>query len=128
MAEVQPIMRRSDYLNAIEDKVNDKRRFMDMMTRRDAITREVGELRQRAQEWLERADRMEAELADAKALYLKADKDIVELRTGLVLCEQDSKIKQIDKLADQLAQLDPEALAKVMAQLEKAAAAQNGGA
>jgi hypothetical protein len=109
MAEVQPIMRRSDYLNAIEDKVNDKRRFMDMMTRRDAITREVGELRQRA-------------------LYLKADKDIVELRTGLVLCEQDSKIKQIDKLADQLAQLDPEALAKVMAQLEKAAAAQNGGA
>lgn len=119
-ATVQPIMRRSDYVNAIEDQVKLRRYYLTLLSPQSAESakRQVAEHRAKAQQLLASADRIEAELASAKSLAYRTDAKIKQLREGMALLENEVKIKTISKLTDQLAELDPEALAAVMAALE----------
>lgn len=119
-ATVQPIMRRSDYANAIEDQVKLRRYYLTLLSPQSAASakQQVADYRAKAQQLLASADRIESELAEAKSLAYRADAEIKRLREGMALLENEGKIKTISKLADQLAELDPESLAKVMAALE----------
>jgi chromosome segregation ATPase len=111
-------MRPSDYAAAIEDQVKLKRHYLSLMNSRQQTENQIADMRQRAQTLLASADRLESELADAKNLYRRADDEVRRLHEGMVLCKQQGAIKTITRLTDELAELAPDQLAAIMAQLE----------
>lgn len=112
---VQPIMTQSDYANAIEDQVKNKRRFAGLMAQPEGMLRHAKELRDRAAQMTAAADRIEAEIAEAPILYKRADEELKRLRKEQLEQKNQHAIKQVNKLSAEL-----EAL---MAQLPEAARA-----
>jgi len=115
----EPIMRASDYAAAIEDQVTLVRYYRSLAQSRESTERQIAEFRQRAAEFNASADRLAAQLNDAPGLEARAVAEIKRLREGQGLLKVESGLKAVNKLADQLADLDPAALAAVIAQLEK---------
>jgi hypothetical protein len=128
MADSQPIMTQSDYANAIEDLVKRKQHLMTIMHSRINTEQQIIDMRNQAERLTAAADRLEADLGSAKALYIAADNDLQRLRADMVLHKNQTALKRVDKLAGELAELAPEALKALIAQLEAAQAAKNGGA
>lgn len=112
------IQTEQDLLNSYEDRVKDARRFLQYSQNREANLRQVADMRQRALELTASADRLESETLNAEDNYRKACAEVAATRTKLATVKNENKLAKINSMADELAQLDPAALAEMIKRLE----------